>query len=90
MFTSEQMKGNQYAKGKGRKGYIFEKEQQELITKETGEFLKLARKIREHKATRADIKAYKLLAPVMKKVMDKVHPDKANVKFEGDRPILVL
>lgn len=83
-------KGNQLAKGYGRKG--FEEEEKEL--KRMRAILDKSLILIEKMQTGKNVKPKEAMAfvdyrPVLMKIMDKIHPSKQDVKLETEKPLLI-
>lgn len=75
-------KGNQSAKGKGRKGYEWEDKQLKQMKELTTGALKLSKKIQEGKAKPEEIKRFLILQKLVAKIMDKIHPNKQHIEHD--------
>lgn len=82
--------GNQLAKGEGRKGYEFEKEQLTAMREMLDKYLTIAARILDEEERPKDIKKIETLSGDMRKIMDKLHPSKQDNKMDltsGGKPI---
>ena len=73
----------------GRKSTPWEKRQVDSMRIEVDKWLLLAKKIRQRKALKTEIKAFKLMEKAMLKAMDKLHPNKSDFKIDKDEKVLI-
>ena len=74
----------------GRKGYEWEegqlKEMREMLTS----YLQLVKKVLVGKSSVDDYAKLTTIGADMRKIMDKMHASKSDVKVEADKPVLII
>lgn len=77
-------KGNQLAKGKGRKGYQYELEELKIMRKLFRKGLSLIEKMADNKASIKEAMAYGNIEKAILKIMDKFHANKQFIELSGE------
>ena len=84
--------GNQVSKGKGRKGYEYEQGQLDEMRKILNRALVMCGRIQLGEAGIKEAMAYENSIRMVLKIMDKLHPNKQEIKAElsGDLPFQII
>ena len=76
--------------GAGRKGFQFERDQLERMTKLLNRYLTLAETIESGKSNENQEKAFDSLKALILKIMDKLHANKVAIEGDKDNPISII